>query len=116
AADRAVDEQHVAIRIVAADLALALAQETVVTHPVGEVMRQPGAALGAIIVGPGCADLEREGLVPMHALGAIGHVETVLDAEAGMFGNHLIGELVRADVKAAPALRVANEAGNRHWA
>ena len=52
----ALDEQDVARRIVAADLAGGVAQEAVVAHPVGEMMRQPRAALGAVVVGAGRAD------------------------------------------------------------
>src|SRR6266702_3957275 len=60
AADDTVDDQSVAVRIVAADLALALAQEAIIAHPVGDVMRQPGAALRAVVISARRADLERE--------------------------------------------------------
>ena len=95
---------------------LRVAQEAVVAHPVGEVVGQPGAALGAVVVGAGRADLERELLFPVHALGTIGNAEAVLDAEAGMGVLQLPGELVGADVEAAPALGVGDEAGDRHRA
>src|SRR6266702_1818655 len=52
----------------------------------------------------------------MHALGAIGHVEAILDPQARVLRLHLPGELVRADVKTAPALRIANETRDRHRA
>src|SRR6266702_6926857 len=52
----------------------------------------------------------------MHALGAIGHVEAILDPEARVLRLHLPGELVRADVKTAPALRITNETRDRHRA
>ena len=116
AADDAVDEYHVAVRIVAANLTLALLQKAVVPHPVGDVVGQPGAALGAVVVRARCADLERECFVPMDSLGAVRHVESVLDAEAGVLRLHLPGELVGTDIKAAPALRIANESGDRHRA
>ena len=48
--DGAVDEDHVAIRIVTTDLALALVQETVIAHPVRELMRQPRAALRTVVI------------------------------------------------------------------
>src|SRR5882724_11971442 len=52
----------------------------------------------------------------MNALGAIGHVEAILDPQARVLHLHLPGELVRADVKTAPALRIANETRDRHRA
>src|ERR1700738_2581314 len=52
----------------------------------------------------------------MNALGAIGHVEAILDPQARVLLLHLPGELVRADVKTAPALRIADETSNRHRA
>jgi hypothetical protein len=95
ARDGAVDEDRVAIGIVAADLALALAQEAVVAHPVGHVVGQPRAALRTVVVGAGRADLERELLVPVHALGAVRHAEAVADAEPGC-GLHLVGRSLLA--------------------
>jgi hypothetical protein len=82
AADRRIDEQGVAIGVVAAHLALALLQKTVIAHPVGELMSQPGAALRAVVIGPRRADFERECFVPMNALRTIGHVEAIPVAEA----------------------------------
>src|SRR3546814_11900584 len=76
----AVDEDHVAVRIVATDLALALDQEAVIAHPVGELMRQPLATLRTVVVGTRRADFEREGPVPMHAFRAVWPVEAVIDA------------------------------------
>src|SRR5579862_7101000 len=52
----------------------------------------------------------------MHTLGAIGHVEAILDPQARVLLLHLPRELVRADVKTAPALRIANETRDRHRA
>src|SRR3954463_1808228 len=51
----ALDEQHVAFRIVPADLAGRTAQEAVIAHPVGEMMGQPGAAFRTVVVGAGRA-------------------------------------------------------------
>ena len=102
--------------IVAADLAGGVAQEAVVAHPVGQVVGQPRAALRAVIVGAGRADFEGELLFPVHALGAVRNAEAIRDAEAGMGVDQLPGELVGADVEAAPALGVADEAGHRHRA
>src|SRR5579859_6826310 len=48
-AHHAVDENHIAVGIVAAQLALALLQKAVITDPVGDVMRQPGAALRTVV-------------------------------------------------------------------
>src|SRR5579864_5175496 len=78
-ADDTVDDDRIAVRIVTANLAFTLPQETVIAHPVGDVMCQPGAALRAIIVSTRRADLERECFVPMNALGAIGHIEAIPD-------------------------------------
>src|SRR5690625_1808366 len=100
----------------AADLALALAQEAVVTHPVGGLVSQPAATLGAVVVGTGGTHLQGEVFVPVYALRAVGHIEAVLDAGAGVLLLHLPGQLVGANVEAAPALRVADETGNGHWA
>ena len=110
----ALDEQDVARRIVAADLAGRVAQGAVVAHPVRHVMGQPRSALGAVVVGARCADLVGELLFPVHALGAVGNAEAVLDAEAGMGVLQLPGELVGADVETAPALGVSDEAGHGH--
>src|SRR5450631_1849045 len=80
------------------------------------MVRQPGTALRAVVISAGRADFQGEGLVPMNALRTIGHVETIPDAQARVLGLHLPGKLVRANVKTAPALRIAKEAGDRHWA
>src|SRR4029453_15594166 len=105
---RAVDEQDVALWIVPADLGGGAAQEALVAHPVGEMVGEPRAALGAVVVGAGRADLEGELLFPAHALGAIGNAEAVGDAEARMGVLQLPGELVGADIEAAPALGVGD--------
>src|SRR3990167_11276209 len=89
-----VDKNGIAIRIVAANLALALAQETVVTHPVGELMRQPGAALWTIVIGTRCAHFQCKRLIPMNTLRTIRHIETVLDTQARMRLLHFPRELV----------------------
>ena len=99
----AVDEDHVAVGIVAADLALGFVQEAVVADPVGDVVGQPRVALGAVIVGTGRADFERELFVPVDPLGAIGHVEAVLDAQARMRLLHLPRHLVGAAAGHLPA-------------
>src|ERR1700730_8170105 len=52
----------------------------------------------------------------MNALGAIGHVEAILDPQARVLRLHLPCEVVRADVKTGPALRIANETSDRHRA
>ena len=59
-------------------------------------------------------DIERELLIPMDALGAIGNVEAVGNPQARMRLLHLPRQLVGADVKAAPALGVTDEAGHGH--
>src|SRR5215204_1182371 len=105
---RAVDEQDVALGIVAADLGGGAAQEALVAHPVGEMVGEPGAALGAVVVGAGCADLEGELFFPMDALRTVGNAEAVGDAEAGMGVLQLRSELVGADVEAAPTLGVGD--------
>src|SRR5262245_52297300 len=51
--DGALDTQDVALGIVAANLAVRPAEDPVVAHPVGQVMGQPRAALGAVVVGAG---------------------------------------------------------------
>src|SRR5882757_4389782 len=110
----ALDEQDIARRIVAADLAGGVAQEAVVAHPVRQMVREPGAALRAVIIGTGRADFVGEFLFPVDALGTIRNAEAVLDADAGMRIDQLPGELVGADIKAAPALGIADESGHRH--
>src|SRR5262252_363281 len=92
----AVDEQQIAGRIVPADLAGGPAQEAVVAHPVGQMMGEPRAALGAVVVGAGRADLTGELLLPMHALRAVGNAEAVGDAQPGIGVDQLPGELVGA--------------------
>src|SRR6476620_6336798 len=105
AADATADEQRVAVWIVATDLALALPEEPGISHPVGDVVRQPRAALRAVVIRAGHADFARKALIPVHTLRAIRDIEAVLDAEAHVLGLQLVGELVRADVEAAPPLR-----------
>src|SRR5947207_1251740 len=112
--DGAVDPQRVAFGIVAADLAVRTTQDAVVAHPVGQVMREPRAALGAVVIRAGRAHHRRELLLPVHALGTIRNLEPVLDAEPGMTIDLLPRKLVRADVEAAPPLRICDEAGDRH--
>src|ERR1700730_3500294 len=97
ARDPSVDEEQIALGIVAPDLAVSAAQETVIAHPVGEMVRQPGTALGAVIVCARRSDHGREGVLPMDALGTIRDAETVLDAEAGMAVNLLPRQLVGAN-------------------
>src|SRR3990167_6973540 len=109
-----VDKNGIAIRIVAANLALALAQETVVTHPVGELMRQPGAALWTIVIGTRCAHFQCKRLIPMNTLRTIRHIETVLDTQARMRLLHFPRELVGANIQTTPALRIADETGYGH--
>src|SRR5882672_8597137 len=75
---------------------------------------QPGAALRAVVVGAGRTHLVGELLLPVHALGTVGDAEAILDADAGMRIDELPGQLVGADVQAAPALRIGNEAGYGH--
>src|ERR1700730_3481048 len=115
-ADDTVDKQGVAVRIVAPDLALGLLQKTVIAHPIGDMVSQPGTALRAVVISAGCAHFEGECLIPMNTLRTVWNVETIPDAQARVLRLHLPGELVRADVKTAPALRIANEAGDRHRA
>src|SRR6185503_19407088 len=112
----ALDAQRVALGIVAADLAVRAAEDPVVAHPVGQVVRQPRAALRAVIVGARRAHHRRELMLPVHSLGTVGDAEAVLDPEPGVAVDLLPGELVGADVEAAPALRVGDEAGHRHRA
>src|SRR5262245_28557146 len=112
----ALDSQGVALGIVTADLAVRTAQDAVVAHPVRQMMREPGAALGAVVVGAGRAHHRRELVLPVDTLGAVGNPEAVLDAEARMTMHLLPGELVRADVEPAPTLRVRDEARDRHRA
>src|SRR5258707_2533721 len=68
----ALDEQHIAFRIVPADLASRTAQEAIIAHSVGEVMGQPLASFRTVIVGAGRDELERAVLFPVHTLGTIG--------------------------------------------
>ena len=82
AGDRALDEQQVAFGIVPPHLARGAAQEAVVAHPVGELVREPGAALRAVVVRAGRAHFQREVLFPVHALGHVGNAEAILDADA----------------------------------
>src|ERR1700743_2698373 len=102
AGHRTVDDDDIAIRIVAADLTLALLQEAVIAHPVGEMMRQPRATLRAVIVSTRRTDFEREGFVPVNTFRAIRHVEAVFDAKARMLLLHLPCELVGAGIKNGP--------------
>src|SRR5258708_10486026 len=67
----ALDEQDIARRIVAADLAGGVAQEAVVAHPVRQMVREPGAALRAVIVRTRRAHFVREFLFPVDALRTI---------------------------------------------
>ena len=76
----AVDENNIAVRIVATDLALVLMQEAIVANPVGDVMRQPAVAFWTVIIRARCADFQREFFVPVHALGAVRNAEAVRDA------------------------------------
>ena len=92
------------------------AQDAVVAHPVGQMMREPRAPLRAVVVGAGRADHRRELRLPVHALGAVGNAEAVLDAEARVRVGELPGELVGTDVEAAPALGVGDETRHRHRA
>src|SRR5260370_15144367 len=78
--------------------------------------REPGTALRAVIVGAGRADFAGELLFPVHALGTVRDAEAILDADAGMGVDQLPGQLVGADIEAAPALGIGDEAGHRHRA
>src|SRR5258707_7060979 len=80
------------------------------------MVRQPGAALGAVVISAGRADFEGDCLVPMNTLRTIRHVEAIPDPQARVLRLHLPSELVRADVETAPALRIAYKAGDRHRA
>src|SRR6516225_47098 len=114
--DPALDEQHVACRIVSADLATRLAQEAVVADPVRQVMGQPGVSLRTVVIGARRAHLQGEVLLPVNALGYVGNTETVGDADARMRVDQLPCELIGADVQAPPPLRIGDKAGDRHRA
>src|SRR6056297_482827 len=94
----AVDQHHVALGVVPAQLAFGAQQETVVAHPVRNVVRQPGAAFGAVVVGTGRPHGERELFLPVDALGAVGDTSRVRYAKAGMVAMLTPGKLVGADV------------------
>src|SRR6185436_13615148 len=97
AGDAPLDDQVVALGIVAADLAVGAPQEAVVAHPVGQVVGEPRAALRAVVVGAGRAHRGGELVLPVHALRTVGDAEAVLDAEPGVLGDLLPVELVGAD-------------------
>src|ERR1043165_4200543 len=79
-------------------------------------MCQPRAALRAVVVRARRADLEREVVVPVHALWTVRHIEAIANAETCMLGVLLVRELIGANIQASPALRVADEASYCHRA
>src|SRR5688572_21134206 len=75
--DPSGDENPVPGDVVVADLRLVAEQEPVVADPVREVMGEPGAPLGAVVVGAWGADGGGELLLPMDPLGDVGDPEAV---------------------------------------
>ena len=51
-----VDQNDIAFGIMTTYLTLSLAEETVITHPVGNLMLQPGGAFGSIVICTRCAN------------------------------------------------------------
>src|SRR5262245_66261467 len=92
----AVDSEGVALGVVPADLAVRTAEKAVVAHPVGQVVGEPRAALGAVVVGAGGADQGGELRLPVHALRAVRDAEAVLDPQARVAVHLLPRELVSA--------------------
>lgn len=92
--DDPIDENDVAIRVVAPDLTFALAQEARIAHPVREMVREPRAALRAVVVRAGRANLEGEGFVPVHPFWAVRHVEPILDSQSRVLCLHSPGKLI----------------------
>ena len=113
---RAGDAQVVADDVVVADLRLVAREESGVTHPVRQVLGEPGAPLRAIVVGCGRADVGGQRIFPVDALRDVRDSELVLDSQPGMLPDQLVGELVGPDVQAAPALGERDESGDRHRA
>ena len=89
-------------------------QETVVPHPVGQVVGHPRTPLGPIVVGTGRADSGGELVLPMDAFRTIGNVEPVRNAKPRVGVDLFPGQLVGPDIEPAPALGIGNEAGHSH--
>src|SRR5262249_60603859 len=51
----------------------------------------------------------------MDTLWTIGNAIRIRDPQTRMSVNHLVGELMGADVEAAPALGIGDEARDSHW-
>src|SRR5215470_16793781 len=51
----------------------------------------------------------------MDTLWTIGNAVPIRDSQTGMSVDHLVGELMSADVEATPALGIGDEAGDSHW-
>src|SRR5580692_6246230 len=51
----------------------------------------------------------------MHTFRTVGNVETIGNAQTRMGVNLPPGELVGANIKPAPTLRVSDKPGDRHW-
>src|SRR5262249_16207592 len=64
---------------------LEVREDPVVADPVGHALDEPGAALGPEVVGAGEPEQAlRERVVPVHALGRLGHALLVRDHERGV--------------------------------
>ena len=82
-----------------------LAQDAVVAHPVGGALHQPGAALGAEVVGTGQAEqVLGELVVPVHALRRLGHALLVGDHQLRVALVEVRGDLVADQVDAEERL------------
>src|SRR5262249_62012127 len=97
------------------DLARELVEHAIVADPVGHRMAEPGAALWTVVVGPGRPHFLGEPWLPVDPFRAIGNAVRIRNPQSGMSRHHLVGQLVGADIEAAPALGIGNEASDGHW-
>ena len=91
-------------------------QESIVAHPVRQMMGQPRATFGTVVICSRCADHAGEFLFPMNAFGAIWDAKPIFYAKARMGGDLAPIEFVGSDVEATPSLCIGNEACYRHRA
>src|SRR5262245_37401175 len=100
--------------IVVSDLRGMPDQESLVTHPVRQLVGEPRASFRAVVVGAGSSHSPCEFVFPMHAFRDIGNAHAVGNAETGMLPDLLVCQLVGADVQSAPPLRERYETGDSH--
>src|SRR5262249_37841912 len=92
------------LRIVPSDLARELVEHAVVADPVRHGVAAPGAALWTVVVRSGRPHFPGEPRLPVDPFRAIGNAVGIWNPQPGMPADHLVDQLVSANIEATPVV------------